>query len=309
MSEPEAVKKLTPEQEQALAKKKSEQQALIIKKLESYIPDTYSKDQMGFLELVNKQVLGVDKQGNNRPFRDLQYFLSVSKKTGLDPLGRQLYAVYRNNWKTQQDELTIQVSIDGFRLIAQRSGDYAGQDDAVFALEEEYNPITKAKDQVFKASVTVYKLVNGVRCGVTATARWDEYAQTTKDYKTGKMEVSFMWAKLPKTMLAKCAEALALRKAFPQELSGMYTVEEMAQADNPKQILNELPKPSKDKATVIDESINNDALEGKVAEEEIAKDEAPKTETKPKKIIKNVKDAEDAAQSLIDDAKKGNKNA
>jgi len=84
--------------------------------------------------------------------------------------------------------------------------------------------------------VIVRKLVHGQVVDFPATARWAEYVQTKAEYKngsaTGVQIVSDMWAKMPHTMLGKCAEALALRKAFPAELSGVYSDIEMQQADS-----------------------------------------------------------------------------
>ena len=71
----------------------------------------------------------------------------------------------------------------------------------------------------------MYKIVNGVRCGFTASARMSEYRPKDSN-------MAFMWNKMPKLMLGKCAESLALRKAFPNELSGTYTNEEMEQAED-----------------------------------------------------------------------------
>lgn len=144
---------------------------------------------------------------------EFQIFIEVAKRTGLNPFARQVHAVKRFNKKTGRDEMSIQTGIDGYRLIADRTGKYAGSDDPTFDNEKEPN----------RATVTVYKMVEGQRCPFTATARWDEYYPGDAQ--------GFMWKKMPCVMLSKCAEALALRKAFPAELSGLYTNEEMEQAD------------------------------------------------------------------------------
>lgn len=146
---------------------------------------------------------------------EFKLFLHVAKRSGLDPFARQIHAVKRWNAKAGRDEMAIQVGIDGFRLIADRTGKYAGSDDPVF--DDEHSPS--------KATVTVYKMVNGVRCAFAASARWNEYFPGEKQ--------GFMWKSKPCLMLSKCAECLALRKAFPAELSGVYGEEELGQSDTP----------------------------------------------------------------------------
>ena len=188
------------------------------KKLVTLIPKGQSPKL--YLDLIKAQVMGVDKQGNQRPDEDLLLFLYVAKRTGLDPLNKQIYAIYRWNTKVGRDTMTIQAAIDGMRVVAQRTKGYAGQDDVVFDDETKKYPN--------KATVTVYKLMDGQKVSFTASARWNEYVQT--DPKGMPLT---MWAKMPFLMLGKCAEALALRKAFPNELSGIYTAEEMQQSTNP----------------------------------------------------------------------------
>jgi phage recombination protein Bet len=145
---------------------------------------------------------------------ELEIFLHQCRKTGLDPLAKQIYFQKR---KTKNgDQMTIITGIDGYRLVADRTKQYAGNDDPVF--DDDEKPT--------KATVTVYKLIDGVRCAFTASARWSQYYPG--DY------LGFMWNKMPHLMLGKCAEALALRKAFPAELSGVYTAEEMHQAGEPE---------------------------------------------------------------------------
>lgn len=152
---------------------------------------------------------------------ELDLFFHACKRTGLDPLMKQIYAIKRWNSQERRETMTFQTGIDGYRLIADRTGCYAGSSDAEYTLNDDGFPGV--------AKVTVTKLVGGVPCQFTASARWDEYVQKTKEGNP-----TSMWQKMPFLMLGKCAEALALRKAFPAELSGLYTHEEMQQADEQK---------------------------------------------------------------------------
>jgi phage recombination protein Bet len=137
---------------------------------------------------------------------EFEAFVYVARERGLNPLKKEIYAIRRGG------KVTHQTGIDGFRVTAARTKVHAGTDDAVFTGEPG-----KAG---FRATVTVWKLVGGVRCPFVATARWEEY-------NPGQG----LWKTMPHGQLAKCAESLALRKAFPESLAGLYTSEEMAQAD------------------------------------------------------------------------------
>jgi phage recombination protein Bet len=148
---------------------------------------------------------------------ELKLFLYQAKRTGLDPFARQIHFTKRKS--DGESRATIVVGIDGYRLVAERTGKYAGNDEPVYETNDDGKPV--------KARVTVWKLVDGQRCPFSASALWDEYAP--------KGGAGFMWNKMPFLMLGKVAEALALRKAFPADLSGIYVQEEMDQAaDEPK---------------------------------------------------------------------------
>lgn len=136
---------------------------------------------------------------------ELKLFLIAANRTGLDPFTKQIHFVKRGGHGT------IQTGIDGYRAIAERSGSLAGIDDAVYDTEIEPHP--------HKATVKVYRIVNNIRVEFAASARWDEYVPPQGQ--------DFMWRKMPYFMLGKVAEALALRKAFPNDLTGLYVHEEM----------------------------------------------------------------------------------
>lgn len=143
----------------------------------------------------------------------LRVYLWTAKKLDLDPMRRQIYSIPYGGLRQ------VVVGIDGLRLIASRSGVYAGSDDAVFEYADGYTKYP------YKASVTVYKLVGGILGKFTGSARWDEFAPLNHNG-----EPTGQWAKMPHVMLGKVAEAAAIRKAFPQEAGGVYTTDEMEQA-------------------------------------------------------------------------------
>lgn len=173
------------------------------------------------IELIKTQI------AKNATPEEFDLFMMMVRRTRLDPLLKQLYFFKYKNRKASEkagckcwgectcgkavyNSATYVTSIDGLRIIAHRTGMFDGVD------EPEYK---YANNNLYSCTIKVYK--KGSSHAFAATVKFSEYT-TGKD----------LWAKMPETMIAKVAEAHALRKAFPQDLSGIYTTDEMDQANN-----------------------------------------------------------------------------
>lgn len=179
--------------------------------------------------------IGVQKASD----ADLAVFFHQSQRTGLDPFAKQIYMIERKG------KQTIQTGIDGFRLIARRTIDRTKEDFGYrptlwCGRDGQWRDVWLEQEPPAAAKVVV------VRGGqeFDAIALFDSYAG--KKYDGG---LNAMWSTQGAHMIAKCAEALALRKAFPQDLSGLYTSDEMAQADNSQTVTSQVQRPRVERQT------------------------------------------------------------
>lgn len=174
------------------------------------------------------------------PNADRAAFLHLCQTTGLDPFRREVYLIGRNDRKAPGGKKwTAQTGIDGFRHIAERTGLYGGKvrtewcgPDGVWQdvwLDKEHPP---AAARVTIARTDLAHPVFGVAMYEEFVPMEDVYEGSGQQRrKTGEKKPGGLWGKMPAHMLAKCAEALAIRTAFPRQLSSLYTAEEMHQAD------------------------------------------------------------------------------
>jgi len=141
-------------------------------------------------------------------------FLGLCKGTGLNPFKKEIWFI-----KTKSGA-QIMTGINGYYAIANNQAQYDGIETELVGEQE----VTEGKITLkvpIKAVARVYRKDRSKPS--TAEAYWDEYSKPLLSQYGNKT----LWGQMPRLMLQKCAESVALRKAFPQELNGTYTAEEM----------------------------------------------------------------------------------
>jgi phage recombination protein Bet len=153
---------------------------------------------------------------------ELRLFAYACQRTGLDPFSKQIYAIKRGG------KMTIQAGIDGLRSIAERTGQLDGSETLWCGDDGVWTDVWLGNKPPAAAKTTIWR--KGAGHPFTGVARF-------QDYNAGQG----LWTKMGATMIAKCSEALALRKAFPADLSGVYSTDEMDQAVEPVTVTSVAP--------------------------------------------------------------------
>jgi phage recombination protein Bet len=142
---------------------------------------------------------------------ELRLFAYACQRTGLDPFSKQIYAIKRGG------KMTIQAGIDGLRAIAERTGQLDGSETYWCGEDGVWADVWLNSKPPAAAKTVLHR--KGAAHPFVGVARF-------ADYNAGQG----LWSKMPAAMIAKCSEALALRKAFPADMSGVYSTDEMDQA-------------------------------------------------------------------------------
>jgi phage recombination protein Bet len=143
---------------------------------------------------------------------ELRLFAYACQRTGLDPFSKQIYAIKRGG------KMTIQAGIDGLRAIAERTGQLDGSETYWCGDDGDWRDVWLSNKPPAAAKTIIHR--KGAQHPFVGVARF-------ADYNAGQG----LWSKMGATMIAKCSEALALRKAFPADMSGVYSTDEMQQAE------------------------------------------------------------------------------
>jgi phage recombination protein Bet len=230
--------------------------------------------------------------------QELSMFVAVCQARNLNPFAKQIYCVMRWDRKLKREVMSIQVGVDGYRLIAVNSGEYNGQSEPYFCGEDgvwkdiwldEKNPPLAAKVEVYR---------KGIDRPFVGIAKYKEFVQ-----KNSEGEIVSMWKQYPCNQLAKCAEAQGLRKGFPElygniehkdeSATSKVTVEELdtigemyGDFSNDQAKQEPKPKAKKSKAKQEEPKPQEPVVEGEFREETLPFDTATESQatSEPAKV-------------------------
>lgn len=195
---------------------------------------------------ITASQLTLIKQTYARDCNDPEFnlFIEICRQTQLNPIKKQIYCIVYNKDKSEKRQMTIITAIDGYRAIANRSGHYrpAGDDDMVWITDDA--KVSSINPQgIIEARYTARKWHPMSNSWMECIGKvfWEEYAPVEEEWAysdekgkrvpTGKKKLTDKWAGMPRNQIMKCAEAAALRRGWPEDLSGIYVEEEMDRAN------------------------------------------------------------------------------
>lgn len=170
---------------------------------------------------------------------EFDQFIEFCRMARLNPLRKQVYLFIFHKNKPDKRQSVFVTAIDGLRAIADRSGNYRPDPEPARITYDEKLKGPLNPQGILKTQVTVFKWAHGDWHAVAGEAYWAEFApirdvwkedETGKRVKTDQKELDPSkegWSRMPHIMISKVAEAQALRKGWPEDLSGLYGEEEV----------------------------------------------------------------------------------
>jgi len=166
----------------------------------------FSKTQVKLIrEIVSPSLSKI--KGEERQELYFNMFMNYARRTGLDPMAKQLYALMI------QDTFVIHTGIGGLRATALRTKEYAGKTKPIFKGNADFTYENKQYTAPHSCEMEVYRRgPSGEKDAFPAVCYWDEFYPGPRGYK---------WRTSPHLMLAKCTEAQCLKMGFEIELAGI----------------------------------------------------------------------------------------
>lgn len=157
--------------------------------------------------------------------KEFAFFVAFCEEKGINPWLRHIRPERVHNETTGRKEIRMICTIDALRVIALNTGQFQGRTGPSWSGPDgAWVDLWTNKEPPFAALVGVHRA--GFRLPTLGTALWAAYCPVVQD-RDGRPIPAPFWERMGYFMLAKCAEAIALRAAFPEKLSGLYTPDEM----------------------------------------------------------------------------------